>query len=103
MAKSLAAVLSVLMLSAASSTASPPVSAPPFRIEVEVTEAGARLYCISGCNWITTSYRCGGEIQRACRFALDESGIRGMPVTSDFPSKTRGDAAQPSVGEDRER
>jgi hypothetical protein len=89
MPKALAAATLLLVVAAASSGADSPASPTRFLIEIETTSTGARLHCISGCAWITTSYTCGGAVERPCRFALDESGIRGVPVASPFPSEPR--------------
>jgi hypothetical protein len=89
MPKVLAVAALVLVLTTASSGADAPASPAPFLIEIETTSTGARLQCISGCAWITTSYTCGGAVERPCRFAIDESGIRGIPTASPFPSESR--------------
>lgn len=50
-------------------------SPPPFQIQVELVGAEAKMRCISGCYWITTSYSCGPA--KSCTFMLDESGVKG--------------------------
>ena len=66
-----AALVSIVIAAMAADQPSP----QPFQIQVELTGSAANMRCISGCNWITTSYGCGPV--KSCAFVLDESGVKG--------------------------
>jgi hypothetical protein len=54
----------------------PMIPPPPFKIEVDLSGAEAKMRCISGCTWVTTSYSCGPA--KSCSFELDETGVKGF-------------------------
>jgi hypothetical protein len=48
----------------------------PFKIEVDLSSGTAKMRCIAGCTWVTTSYSCGTA--EKCSFAVDETGVAGL-------------------------
>lgn len=48
----------------------------PFKIEVDLSGAEAKMRCVAGCTWVTTSYSCGPA--KSCSFELDETGVKGL-------------------------
>jgi hypothetical protein len=51
-----------------------------FKIAVDLSGNEAKMRCISGCNWITTSYSCGPA--EGCSFELDETGVKGLATSA---------------------
>jgi hypothetical protein len=51
-------------------------SPQPFKIQVQLTGAEAKMRCVSGCNWVTSTYSCGPA--NSCSFELDDTGVRGV-------------------------
>lgn len=64
-------VMVILAASAAEWTAP-----QPFKIEVDLSGSEAKMRCIAGCTWVTTSYSCGPA--KSCSFSVDENGVQGM-------------------------
>lgn len=44
----------------------------PFRITIEPSATGAKLTCVTGCEWKTASYFC---LDTPCRFEVDQKGV----------------------------
>jgi hypothetical protein len=65
-------LVAVVVAALAADQASP----PPYKIEVQLTGSEAKMRCISGCYWVTTSYSCAPA--KTCSFELDESGVKGI-------------------------
>lgn len=67
-----ASLVSVVIAAMAAERPSP----EPFKIEVSLSGSEAKMRCVAGCTWVTTSYSCAPE--KSCSFTVDETGVAGM-------------------------
>lgn len=67
-----AALVSVVIAALAADPATP----EPFKIEVQLGDGEAKMRCVTGCTWATSSYACGPA--KTCSFSVDEMGVKGM-------------------------
>jgi hypothetical protein len=68
-----ASLVSVMMAAFAADQSSP----PSYKFEVTLSGGEAKMRCVTGCYWVTTSYSCGPA--KSCTFTVDQNGVQGSP------------------------